>query len=182
MPTRVFRAQANGFWRAGSICMDVELYAGEDPSRFACSKLTGAPFYDRGRSKSGDRPAGAALERLARLHRAGGRLLVHSKVKKTKSLIYSWSAAAGPWQLSERQNGAPVSLEQANRLGSSPAPRYGSILSIPHDKTHMCTPLEGGRPSCAPFVTPRHWRGLATNELTTLNPRCEHIGTRCCTR
>ena len=62
--------------------MDVGLYAGEDPSRFACSKLTGAPFYDRGRSKSGDRPAGAALERLPRLHRAGGRLLVHSKVRK----------------------------------------------------------------------------------------------------
>ena len=62
--------------------MDVGLYAGEDPSRFACSKLTGAPFYDRGRSKSGDRPAGAALERLPRLHRAGGRILVHSKVKK----------------------------------------------------------------------------------------------------
>ena len=62
--------------------MEPQLGAGEDPSRFACSKLTGAPFYDRGRSKSGDRPAGAALERLPRLHRAGGRVLVHSKVKK----------------------------------------------------------------------------------------------------
>ena len=62
--------------------MDLYLGAGEDPGRFACFKLTGAPFYDRGRSKSGDRPAGAALERLPRLHRAGGRILVHSKVKK----------------------------------------------------------------------------------------------------
>ena len=40
--------------------MEPELGAGEDPSRFACSKLTGAPCYDRGRSKSGDGPARAA--------------------------------------------------------------------------------------------------------------------------
>ncbi len=35
---------------------NIHLGTGEDPSRFACSKLTGAPFYDRGRSKSGDGP------------------------------------------------------------------------------------------------------------------------------
>ena len=40
--------------------MDLQLGAGEDPGRFACSKLTGAPFYDRGRSKSGGGPARAA--------------------------------------------------------------------------------------------------------------------------
>ena len=62
--------------------MGLYLGAGEDPTRFACSKLTGAPFYGRGRPKSGNRPAGAALERVPRLHRAGGRILVHSKVRK----------------------------------------------------------------------------------------------------
>ena len=63
--------------------MEPELGAGEDPSRFACSKLTGAPFYDRGRSESGGRPARAAAGDCR--GSSGGRAdIAHTKPKEGK--------------------------------------------------------------------------------------------------
>ena len=66
--------------------MEPELGAGEDPSRFACSKLTGAPFYDRGRSKSGDRRTGSP-ERLLDVIRRSAAKVAHSKPRKGKKFL-----------------------------------------------------------------------------------------------
>ena len=60
---RPSRGAVNGFWRAVSTVETysvIHLGTGEDPSRFASSTLTGAPFYERGCSKGGDGPPRAA--------------------------------------------------------------------------------------------------------------------------
>ena len=71
--------------------MELELGVGEDPTRFACSKLTGAPFYDRGPSKSGGGPARAAAARHGRLsriiRRAGGYRPYKASRRKNSSEI-----------------------------------------------------------------------------------------------
>ena len=59
--------------------MDLYLGAGEDPSRFACSKITGARFYDRGRSKSGDGQPSSGPERLLDVIRRSAAKVAHSK-------------------------------------------------------------------------------------------------------